>query len=299
MPNESVSTSLLSSRRVLNGVLAVVLIGLLAALGLVFSRAASEPPYGVELPALVATVGEQPIAREAIYRRMRQYEGMKPGGFEKSDRAAMERLAGRVIDTLIQQRVMLEQAREMEVAVTDAEVDAHVAQTQASLGGAEAFERKMREGKTDPHTLREDIREFLTIQKLDETLQTTLVVTEGEITAFFEANKTQLLQDHARVRHILVDSQEKAEEVLQRLFKDQQAFAELAKIYSLDAGSRGAGGELGWIAKGQTQPEFDRAVFAMQAGDTSSPVRTRYGYHIIRRSEEHTSELQSPTNLVC
>lgn len=281
MPNESVSSPPFR-RGLLSGVLVVVLIGLLAGLALLYSRAASEPQYGVELPAVVATVGEQPIAREAVYRRMRQYEGMKPGGFEKSDRAAMERLAGRVIDTLIQQRVMLEQAREMEVAVTDAEVDAHFAQTQASLGGAEAFERKMREGNTDSATLREDIREYLTIQKLDETLQTTLVVTEEEITAFFESNKAQLLQDHARVRHILVDSLEKAEEVLQRLSKDRQAFAELAGVYSTDAGSRGAGGDLGWIAKGQTEPEFDRAVFAMQAGDTSSPVRTRYGYHIIR-----------------
>jgi foldase protein PrsA len=207
---------------------------------------------------------------------------MKPGGFEENDRAAMERLAGRIIETLIQQRVMLQQAREMDVAVTDAEVDAHYAQTQASLGGPDGFERKMRESKTDSETLREDIREFLTIQKLDQTLQTTLVVTEEEITAFFESNRAQLLQDHARVRHILVDSLEKAEDVLQRLSKDREAFAELAGVYSVDAGSRGSGGDLGWIARGQTEPEFDRAVFAMQAGDTSSPVRTRYGYHIIR-----------------
>lgn len=281
MPSESVSASPFR-RWLLGGALAAALGGLLAALAFLFARAGSEPPYGVDLPAVVANVGEQPIAREAVYRRMRQYEGMKPGGFEKNDRAAMERLAGRVIDTLIQQRVMLEQAREMEVAVTDAEVDAHYAQTQASLGGAEAFERKMREGKTDPATLRDDIREFLTIQKLEQTLQSSLVVTEEEITAFFESNKAELLKDHARVRHILVDTVEKAEEVLQRLFKDREAFAELAKVYSLDAGSRGAGGELGWIAKGQTEPEFDRAVFAMQAGETSSPVRTRYGYHIIR-----------------
>ncbi len=280
MSNESVSSPP-SRRWLLSGAL-VAVVGLLAALTFLYVRGASESPYGVELPAVVATVGEQPITREAIYRRMRQYEGMKPGGFEKSDRAAMERLAGRVIETLIQQRVMLQQAREMDVAVTDAEVDAHYVETQASLGGPGAFERKMREGKTDSETLREDIREFLTIQKLDETLQTTLVVTEEEISAFFESNKAQLLQDHARVRHILVDSLEKAEEVLQRVSQDRQAFAELAGMYSLDAGSRGAGGDLGWIVKGQTEPEFDRAVFAMQAGDTSSPVRTRYGYHIIR-----------------
>ncbi len=260
-------------------------IGLLTGLGLLYASATSKPPYDVNLPKVVATVGERSITREAVYRRMRQHEGMKPGGFEKHDPVALGRLAGRVIDTLIQQQAMLNEAARMELAVTDAEVDAQYAQTQASLGGAEAFERKMREGRTDPRTLRGDIREFLTIQKLDATLQETLVVTEDEITEFFGANKAQLLQDHARVRHILVDSLEKAEDVLKRLSKDQQVFAELAKGYSLDAGSRSAGGELGWIARGQTEPEFDRAVFAMEAGDTSSPVRTRYGYHIIQVEE--------------
>ena len=275
-----------SSRRWrVRGVLVVIAVGLVGGLGLFYARASWTLPYGVDLPKVVATVGERPITREAVYRRMRQHEGMKPGGFETHDPAAMGRLAGRVIDTLIQQQVMLDEAARMELAVTDAEVDAQYARTQASLGGAEAFEWKLREGRTDPRTLRGDIREFLTIQKLDATLQETLVVTEDEITKFFEANKAQLLQDHARVRHILVDSLEKAEDVLKRLSKDQQVFAELAKGYSLDAGSRSVGGELGWIARGQTEPEFDRAVFAMQAGDMSSPVRTRFGYHIIQVEE--------------
>ncbi len=279
MPSKFTSSS--SQRWWFRGALVVIAVGLVGGLGLLYARAAWTSPYGVELPKVVAKVGDHPIGRDEVYRRMRQYEGMKAGGFEKKDGGAMERLAARVIDTLIQQRLLLGEAERKEIAVSEAEIDAQYAQTQNSLGGREAFEDHMRKGRTDARTLRDDIRQFLAIQKLDETLQGSVNVEDEEIRTFFESNKARLLQDHARVSHILVETPEKAEEVLRLLSVDHREFADVARRYSIDGGSKAAGGSLGWIVKGQTEPELERAVFALPPGEIGSPVRTRFGYHVI------------------
>src|SRR6202012_563756 len=70
-------------------------------------------------------------------------------------------------------------------------------------------------------------------------------------------------------------------------------FADLAKKYSDDPGSKEQGGELGFIKHGVTVPEFDKAAFALQPGQTSDLVRTKFGYHIIQAEEKDTAHTRS------
>ncbi len=75
---------------------------------------------------------------------------------------------------------------------------------------------------------------------------------------------------------------EKAEWIIQQLKKGAN-FAELAKKYSQDPGSRAKGGELGWISRGKTVPNFEKAAFSLGVGQiTPKPVKTVYGYEIIK-----------------
>src|SRR5207247_10072906 len=79
---------------------------------------------------------------------------------------------------------------------------------------------------------------------------------------------------------------------------------QLAKDNSQYPGSADSGGELGWVGKGQFVQPFEDAAKALAIGQISDPVKSDFGYHIIqveerRRSEEHTSELQSRVDLVC
>ncbi len=109
--------------------------------------------------------------------------------------------------------------------------------------------------------------------------------------------------DRVRVRHILVKTQgkskeeaaklkAKAEDVLKQL-QHGGDFAELAKKYSDDTGTAVKGGELGWITKGQTVPNFEKTAFSQKVGDTSGLIETEYGYHIIQTEEKQAAHTQS------
>lgn len=83
------------------------------------------------------------------------------------------------------------------------------------------------------------------------------------------------------VRHILVDHEYEANDIVGRL-NDGASFEEVAKKLS-KCSSGGDGGNLGEFGRGQMVPEFEEAAFALQIGETSSPVRTQFGYHLIVR----------------
>jgi parvulin-like peptidyl-prolyl isomerase len=79
----------------------------------------------------------------------------------------------------------------------------------------------------------------------------------------------------------------KAEEVLKRV-RAGEDFAKLAKEFSTDPGSKEKGGDLGWFGHGQMVPEFEQAAFALQPGQVSDIVQTKFGYHIIKLEEKKT-----------
>jgi len=109
--------------------------------------------------------------------------------------------------------------------------------------------------------------------------------------------------ERVRVRHILIKTQgkpkedapkskAKAEGLLKQL-KGGGDFADLAKKNSEDVGSAEKGGELGWIVKGQTVPNFEKAAFSLGAGEMSGIIETEYGYHILQLEEKQTAHTQS------
>ncbi len=99
---------------------------------------------------------------------------------------------------------------------------------------------------------------------------------------------TSAEQVHAS--HILVATQETAQEVLDKLSKGE-TFASLAAQYSTDTGSKDKGGDLGWFPHGVMVAEFEQAAFSLEPGKVSQPVKTQFGYHIILVQEKAVREL--------
>ena len=89
-----------------------------------------------------------------------------------------------------------------------------------------------------------------------------------------------LMTKKVHAAHILVGKEKKAEKVLGFL-KEGKSFAEMARKYS-DCPSRKNGGDLGWFGKGQMVSEFEKAAFEAEKGSVVGPVKTQFGYHVIK-----------------
>ncbi len=106
-------------------------------------------------------------------------------------------------------------------------------------------------------------------------------VSESEVKSYFVANREQFkTSESVKASHILVGSEDKALEVLDEI-NDGMVFEEAAKEYST-CPSRAKGGDLGYFTRGQMVPEFEAAAFELPIGEISTPVKTQFGYHIIK-----------------
>jgi peptidyl-prolyl cis-trans isomerase C len=88
-------------------------------------------------------------------------------------------------------------------------------------------------------------------------------------------------EEEVSARHILVDSEDKAKELKEKI-KAGGDFAALAKENSKDPGSKEDGGNLGYFGHGQMVPQFEEVVFKLAKGDVSDPVKTQFGWHLIK-----------------
>ncbi len=125
-------------------------------------------------------------------------------------------------------------------------------------------------------------------------------VTDAELRKEYNSNLDKYrIPERVKVRHILIKSDASndaaAKNKAQIILKEIQTggdFAKLAKENSNDPGSAQNGGELGWIVKGQTVPEFEKAAFSLQPGQTSGLIKTMYGYHILQVEAHENAHVQ-------
>jgi len=116
-------------------------------------------------------------------------------------------------------------------------------------------------------------------------------VTPEEVKAYYDKNQDQYKTgEEATASHILVDSEEKAAAIKKRIDGGED-FAEIAKAES-SCPSASRGGDLGSFGKGTMVPEFEQAAFALKAGEVSGPVKTQFGYHIIKITGQKAAGVQ-------
>jgi peptidyl-prolyl cis-trans isomerase C len=120
-------------------------------------------------------------------------------------------------------------------------------------------------------------------------------VTDAEAKKFYDEQvKAMKPQEEVSARHILVEKKELADEIAGKL-KSGGDFAALAKQHSKDPGSKENGGDLGFFGRGMMVPPFDEAAFKLAKGETSAPVQSQFGFHIIRVDDKRTK--RAPTSL--
>ena len=118
-------------------------------------------------------------------------------------------------------------------------------------------------------------------------------VTEEEVRAYYDSHKEEMTEgETVNASHILVDSEEKATELLAAINAGEISFEDAARDNS-SCPSSAQGGNLGDFGRGQMVPEFDTACFEMEEGEVRGPVKTQFGYHLIRLNKKNAAEALS------
>jgi peptidyl-prolyl cis-trans isomerase D len=141
-------------------------------------------------------------------------------------------------------------------------------------------------------------------------LEAGVTVTQDDLRSYYEQHRDQYkTPEQVKVSHILIktplpgpdnkvdekgvaEAQHRAEDLLKQV-KSGANFEDLAKKYSEDPGSAKQGGSLGWIGRGQTVPEFEKAAFSLPKGQMSDLVKSSYGFHIIRVDDKQEAHAKS------
>ncbi|MGE7923662.1 peptidylprolyl isomerase [Viridibacillus arvi] len=184
-----------------------------------------------------------------------------------------------VLSTLITNKVIELEAVKKKITVSDKEIQAELDDLQNSYGGKEAFEAALESNAMTLQGAKDNIKTYLTTTKL---IEPTIDITEKELKTYFKENKDTFSQEEqVQASHILVEDKDTAKEVQKKIEKGED-FAELASEYSTDTASASNEGNLGYFGKGEMDESFEKAAFSMKVDEISDPIKTDYGYHIIK-----------------
>jgi peptidyl-prolyl cis-trans isomerase C len=201
-------------------------------------------------PKVVAKVDGAPITEDDVADAMAD---IGPGLPQKLEGAARQKY---VLDYLI----------DLKLAAKKAEAD--------KLTGTPEFERKLAY-----------YRDKLAMEQLLGSVAKAATTEEAERKAYDEAAKAEPPQEEIHARHILLPTEDEAKAALVRV-KAGEDFAKVATELSKDPS--GDGGDLGWFTKDRMVPEFSEAAFKLKKGEVSEPVKTQFGWHIIKIEDTRT-----------
>ncbi|CAN7524299.1 foldase protein PrsA [Rossellomorea sp. LjRoot5] len=217
--------------------------------------------FGFSKEDAVAKVGSESISKEDLYTTL------------------VDQYGDGALDTLIAEKIVKLESEKKDLTVKDSEIKKELESIKGQYDSEEAFNEALASSGADLDSVKENIKTYLLTEKL---LKDRIKITDDQIKEYFEANKDTFAQkEQVEASHILVDDEKTAKEVKKKL-DDGGDFAELAKEYSTDTSNADSGGELGYFGKGEMVEAFDDKAFSMKKGEISEPVKTEFGYHIIK-----------------
>lgn len=185
---------------------------------------------------------------------------------------------------MAQDRAVILAAEQAGLAAREEAVQKAVEESRAEFGSEAEFAQALEEaGIPGLETYRALVYEVLTYEAYLEHLGARLQIGEGALRALYLLSKPQFSFPRRYCSaHILLKTAQEARRVIQRLARGEN-FADLAKEFSQDPGSREVGGSLGCEPRGTYVASFERALLGLKPGEfTKTPVQTEYGFHVIQ-----------------
>ncbi|MGD2069026.1 MAG: peptidylprolyl isomerase [Gemmatimonadota bacterium] len=270
-------------------------------------------PFGNDstlVDRVVALVGDSVITMTEV---IAEYRVAQQSGQEVTPR--------RVLDELVNVQLMLQAAaRDSTLEVPTDELDERVEDAVEQVRGRfpddRTYQQALEQQGLTPQEYRQQLRERIRVEQLQQMfirkhLASTpaVAVTEEEMRDFYEARRTTLQErpELLTLQQVFVEptasdsawaAAEAEADSLRALLAEGADFAEMAKENSDDPASATEGGDMGWFRRGVMVREFEQAAFNLRDGQISQPVRTRFGYHLIKVEKQRPGEVKARHILV-
>ncbi|MFB7157583.1 peptidylprolyl isomerase [Lysinibacillus sp. NPDC056232] len=203
------------------------------------------------------------------------------------DDALREQYGTEVLDTLITNKIVELEAKKEDISVSDDAIQEEYKELAESYGGEESLQEALKANGLTEQSVKDNIRMY---QLTKNVIAASIDISDEEVAQYFEDNKDNYGQKEQIVAsHILLEDEATAKDVLAKV-KAGEDFSELAKTYSIDSSTNEAGGEIGYISRGQMDEKFEEAAFGLEKGSVSDIVQTSDGYHIIKVTEKVPAE---------
>ena len=234
----------------------------------------------------VATVDGTAITQEQfnalLDQAKRTYKTNKQK-FPTAGTTQYQQLKSQAVQYLVQRLEFSQEADKLGVTVNDKEIADRLAKIKKDyFGNSDSRYKKQltAQGLTETQ-VKDDIKAQLIQEKIFKKVTGNVKVTDAELKKYYDEHQSQYgVPAQREVAHILVKSKSLADKLYARV-KAGEDFAKLAKQYSQDPGSKKLGGKL-TISKGQTVGPFDQTAFLLETGHFSHPIKTDFGWHIIK-----------------
>lgn len=268
------------------------------------SSMSSQVKRGEELDKIIAIVGDEIIMKSEIDGRLIMMAQRNPE-FDFEDPEAREQ----ILNDLIDEKLLIAKAELDSIEATQEEIDMQWENFKQRSIQQYGSEKRMEQvyGMSLyrlKFELKDQIKNQIVSQKLRQQKFQDLSVTRREVEEFYNTMKDSLptlperLELYHIVKNVEPDTSARTEALeLAKAVRDSiingADFTDMAQKYSQDPGSAPDGGNLGWIDKGKLVPEFERAAFSLQLNETSLPVESPFGFHIIQTLDKRENAVNT------
>lgn len=246
-------------------------------------RVNGEPIYAIEISMVMQTVQAQLQ--------------------ERGETVDQKELAQMATQRAIEQKLLVQEARRFGIEADELKVARAAQMAEEQSGGRVILEAKLKSSSSTYEQFLDVIREIEIMRTFVETqIQPNVVVTEKEVSDYYEANPTMFdAEERAHAYHlifivgedaeaaVLEASRRKADAARTRCVTSEEDFTVVARELS-EGPSAPNGGDLGWVNRGQLVSPLSEAIFALQPGEITPVVQTRFGFHVATISDRRPAE---------
>ena len=275
-----------------------------AGFGLLASSAAAQART---VERIVAVVGEDIVLESEMNERARpflQEISALPDANQRKARAAAVRRE--VLDNIISENLLLQQADELKLSVTSEEIDRSIEQIKKDYGltDAQLLDELRKQGLNMASYRQSTRREILKYRVLNIAVGSKVQVSDNDVQNYYERNMKSGSNQQVKVSHIFIvipenadaakvlEREQYAKKILARA-KAGEDFGGLARELSEDGATRAEGGDLGYFGKEMGLPKtVEELVFNMKVGEVGGPVRGNQGFHVIKLMDRRAKDVK-------